>query len=189
MGEERTNREDGQNKVLQRTRSRRRFMDSARSHLKDYIEQTITNQPFFSRWVQFPTLPFIISLFPPLPVSIPSVCRRPREESSNCSLMTMRRQVAAVQLYFMGISWCRYWLRFLIPKRREKKKSIRGKRDLTFTTWLFEGIQISWLCSIKFFSYRKCKFINTFCYSCESSLILFIQIYENIRNNFINCKL
>lgn len=40
----------GENKVLQRARSlsRRRFMSSARSHLKDYIERTVTNRPFFS---------------------------------------------------------------------------------------------------------------------------------------------
>jgi len=47
-----------QSKVLQRTRSRQRFMDSARSHLKDYIEQTITNRPFFSRWDWFNSLPY-----------------------------------------------------------------------------------------------------------------------------------
>lgn len=52
-------REDGQSKILQRTRSRRRFMDSARSHLKDYIGQTITNRPpFFSRWDWFNSLPY-----------------------------------------------------------------------------------------------------------------------------------
>lgn len=63
----------GKAKFCSKLASRRRFMDSARSHLKDYIEPTITNRPFFSLssgLVQFPALPFMISLFlPPSPRS------------------------------------------------------------------------------------------------------------------------
>lgn len=138
-------RESGQSKVLQRTRSRRRrFMDSARSHLKDYIEQTITNRPFFSRWDWFNSLPYPLWYRfsrHPRRISIPSICRRPRGESSNCSLMTMRRQVAAVQLYFMGISWYRYWLRFLILKCRWRR-GVSGKREISLLSpGYFEGLK------------------------------------------------
>lgn len=113
--------ENEESKVLQWARSCRRFMDSARSHLKDYIEQTITNRLFFSRRDRFNSLPYPLwyrfSYHPfsptPPPRSIPFACKRSKGESSNCSLMTMRRRVVVLQLCFMGIPWCRYWLRFL----------------------------------------------------------------------------
>jgi len=127
----RKKKEGGQSKVLQRTRSRRRFMDSARSHLKDYIEQTITNRPFFSRGDWFNSLLYPLWYrFSRHPRSLSRLSAEGRgRESSNCSLMTMRRQVAAVQLYFMGISWCWYWLRFLILKCRWKRGQSREERS------------------------------------------------------------
>lgn len=84
-GEARRKREDGQNKVLQRTRSRRRFMDSARSHLKDYIEQTITNQSFFFSLGSIPCPTLYNIAFPATPSLYP-VCL-PKTEGGKFELL------------------------------------------------------------------------------------------------------
>lgn len=138
----------GRAKVLQRASSRLRFMDSARSHLKDYIEQTITNRPFFSRWDWFNSLPYPLWYrFFRHPRLNPSACKRPRGKVRTALWWRCVAKLPCCSF----ILWASPnvdidWDSLFLPKTNKEEKG----ENLAFI-WLFREIQILILFDIIFF--------------------------------------
>lgn len=180
--------EDGQSKVLQRTRSRRRFMDSARSHLKDYIEQTITNRPFFSRWDWFNSLPYPLWYRfsrHPRPLSRLSADWGGKVRTAlwwRCVAKSPRCSFILWASRDVDIGWD-----FSSSNIPVKKGSIGEREILLLSLDDFKEFNLLTPFDINFFSHGKCKFINMY-------LLLWIKfgfINPNIWRNskVINYKL